>query len=222
MRIIPGDYPDIWYETRDLSCESLLIIRRESITCCGFLGGDTIQIIRSGTGFADLLELYRPVIPFHERGPGITDEIPEIQGRRNQILAILRSFTDIEDTEPAKHISKWQEILTLINHTLWFAGLPDPFRYDLELSGNIQDFLTGSIYPHHLITCLRWWYRNEATSEEREQSPMIPVITNLEYPAHYDLIIQAINLYNHGAYEVAREDEPASVLSCPYGCPEKN
>ena len=222
MRIIPGDYPDVWFETSDLSSLALLIIRRESITCCGFLGGDTIQIIRSGTGFADLLELYRPVIPYSEREPGIADEIPDIQKRRDQIFTNLRSFSDIDDNEPANHISKWTEFLALINHTLWFAGLPDPFRYELELSGNIHDFLKGITYPDRLITCLRWWYRNEATSEEREQTPMIPVISELVYPVHHDLIIQAINLYNHGAYEVARGDESVTSPGSSYECPGKH
>jgi hypothetical protein len=203
MRIKPGDNPDVWFETGDLSKGSIVAIWRESVTCCGFLGGDRILVISSGHACADLLKEYRSVLPWIQR-KNTSNPHPGLESRRARVLSALQNLDIPGDAEPSANISAWQDLFSHISDTIWFGGSSDPFRFSLEVIGDIQTFLAGPVYPDRLISSLHWWYQNEATKEERGKFLVIPLIDHLLYPEHDDYIIRSINLYNHGTYEVSK------------------
>ncbi len=202
MKVIPGDQPDVWFDPDDLSSTSLIIIRKESVTCCGFLGGDQILIIRSGACFADLLSHYRPVVPYQEREKQAGVQKDLLLKKRDELISTLKSEPFLCDARSAGSMSRWSDLLSQINQTVWFSGKNTPFRYELILQGDIQTFLSGSLYPDRLMTCLTWWYTNEAEPEERQLYSSLRTQKNLSWPADHDLIVRAVNLYNHGTYEL--------------------
>lgn len=204
MRIIPGERPDFWFDFEDLTSGSLIIIRRESVTSCGFLGGDSLLIVTSGSELAHLLKEYRSVLPRQERIERLSEKLQNLEKRKNNALSSLRALDEPGEPEPGLNIPAWEDTLTRINETIWFAGNVDLFRFSLEPAGDINTFLEGSVYHSRLITSLHWWYHYEAAPDEQERFIIIPLIENLRYPEHRDLIVRAINLYNHGAYELAR------------------
>lgn len=205
MKIIPGEWTDIWYDRSDLTDESLIIIRRESITCCGFLGGDTLQIAGAGSSFASLLLQYRPQLPYSDR----TESFPggkEADLRRDGIIASLRSIDRKEGG--AGRSEEWKRILAAINETIWFGGEQDLFRFSLILLGSPSGLCDDEVYGKRLVACLRWWYLHEASDDERDQYQDICRLTRLRYPSDRSLIVRGVNLYNHGAYELSRDEEP--------------
>ena len=204
MRIEPGDQPIIWFEPEDLMEGSLIAIRRESVTCCGFLGGDSILVISSGSACADLLKSFPATLPWNQRSITYFNSYSEVESRRARVLSALADLDRTEDGNPAFHLAAWQDLFSHISDTIWFPGSANPFRFSMEVIGDIQTFLTGPVYPDRLIASLHWWYQNEATKEERGKYMTLPLIDRLIYPEHLEYIIRAINLYNHGTYEVAR------------------
>jgi hypothetical protein len=203
MQIKTGEYPDIWFEPDDLTPDSLIAIRRESVTCCGFLGGDSILIIRSGEVFAEIISHFRPVLPWKDRlnhGSAHGD----INESAKKIITSFINLDKISKTGPAGTIVQWQKLLHDMNETVWFAKSADPYKFQIDISGDIHTFLEDRVYSSRLITSLHWWYANEADPKEREQFVLLPLTDQLSYPKDHELIIKAINLYNHGAYEMAR------------------
>jgi len=202
MQVIPGDTPDVWFEPDDLSSTSLIIIKKESVTCCGFLGGDQILIIRSSSHFAELLSCYRPVAPYQDREKQTENPGATLQDKRTRILSTLSSETFDCNRYPAERTSRWKDLLTQINQTIWFSGVQNPFRYELILIGDIQTFLSGPIYPDRLMRCLTWWFIHEAEPEEKISNSSLETQKNLTWPSDLHLIVRAVNLYNHGTYEL--------------------
>lgn len=203
MQIITGEQPDFWYDSTDVTPHTFVIIRRESVTCCGFLGGDTLILVTSGAQLADIIDQFRPVLPFYERN----NFFPNLREPHERLLKIqidLRSSSLQEIGNYEMHYQKIDDILMRLNDTVWLAGMTDPFRFNLELCGDLSTFLQGPIYPKKLISSLQWWYENEASPEERENYRSIPRIDHLICPDDADLIVKSINLYNHGAYELTR------------------
>lgn len=200
---MPGVHPDVWFDSGDLTAGSIILIRRESITCCGFLGGDSIQIIRSGAAFADLLEVYQLALPHYKQNQTSMVPFPDLLERKKTILHALLSPGQCRDKEPAEAIPEWIVLISRINDTVWFSSSSDPFRYELTVLGDIHSFLRDSLYPQRLVKCLHWWYKNEATPGEQDTFPGLLLKEKLTWPAEHDLIIRAVNLYNHGAYEIS-------------------
>ena len=203
MRIIPGAQPDLWYDVSDLTSRTLVILKRESVTCCGFLGGDSIILASSGDQLAEIFHHFRPVLPYQDR-TGSPSDMKEAENRISGIMNQLHSaiLQETEISDGSYHIL--DTILIQLNKDVWLAGISDPFRFHLEICGDLNTFLKGPVYPGRLLSSLLWWYRNEASDKEQKHYPEIPRITQLMYPQNIEEIVRSINLYNHGTYEMTR------------------
>ncbi|HWQ68306.1 MAG TPA: hypothetical protein VN372_15735 [Methanospirillum sp.] len=202
MRVTLTSPPDIWYDEEDLTPDSFAIIRSESVTCCGFLGGDTILIVKSGYDLADLLELYRPVLPYEERITNSDLMGMEIVTRHQNIISDLRT-PDWSVAFKEGDFQRLNFILTKISSSLWYAGQMDPFRFSLKLIGPMSDLITDQTYLKKLVLSLSWWFEHEASAKEKRIFCRVRDLSDLQMPHDADLIVKALNLYNHGAYELA-------------------
>ena len=203
MQIVSKETPDFWFDPTDLTEKSLIVIRRESVTCCGFLGGDKIIVINSGKMCADLLRHFRLTTPKKEMDKADPADSEELQRRALHIISSLHELDNLQSGGPADSMSWWQDLITEMNNTIWFAGAAEPLKVAFDISGDIQTFLKDPVYSKRLIDSLHWWYNYEATHEERRMYVDVLCTDYLQYPIHSDWIIRAINLYNHGSYEVA-------------------
>jgi hypothetical protein len=201
MWIISTHPPDFWYESDDISDHSVILIRRESITCCGFLGGDSIAIIPSINQFIRYIKEFRPVLPWSKRQQGT--EQPE-----NPTLLFQDIISELNEGSPATHQSPellyeiLVPVITRFNEEVWLAADSDPFRFSLDIWKDMNSFLEQSGYTERLLATFRWWYQNEASVKERLQVPDSLLSGSFRYPDHSEHLIRAVNLYNHGTYEL--------------------
>lgn len=201
MRIVSVHPPDFWYESTDITVHSIILIRRESITCCGFLGGDSIAIIPSVEQFIRYIQEFRPVLPWSNRQPG-TEQPVHPQLMFQDILSELDEGSPVTHQSPELWYETLVPLVTRINEEVWLATGSDPFRFSLEMWKNMNSFLDQSGYAERLLATFRWWYQNEASEEERLEVPESLLTGSFRYPDDSKHLIRAVNLYNHGTYEL--------------------
>jgi hypothetical protein len=68
------------------------------------------------------------------------------------------------------------------------------------MQGTLCEFLTQQFFSDRLHEVLSWWCRNEATPKEKEI--YTPLLKSPVKEMGVKAITQAINLYNHGTYEL--------------------
>lgn len=201
MQIRSTNPPDFWYESNDISEHSVILIRKESITCCGFLGGDSIAIIPSVDQFIRYIQEFRPVLPWSKRQTD-TEQPVNPQLIFQTIISELDVGSQATHQSPELFFETLVPVVTRFNEEVWLAAGSDPFRYSLNIWKDMNSFLELSGYTERLLSTFRWWCQNEASEKERLQVPDSLLSGSFRYPEHSEHLIRAVNLYNHGTYEL--------------------
>lgn len=197
MILKPGFSPSFWFEPDDLTADTIFLLKRESSTCCGFLGGDVIILATTGDDLLTLLKTFVPMIP-KDQGSSVDLSEQGIPQRMNYITSL---FTP--GMMPLKEIPGFEEKIIGMKDTLWFSSGQDIFRFNIECWADISSFFKGTDYQNRLIKSLQWWLMNEADGIDRERFGADSGMVSFSFPYHIPHIVQAINLYNHGAYELS-------------------
>jgi hypothetical protein len=93
-----------------------------------------------------------------------------------------------------------EPIIASMTDEIWFSHGQPLIRFSLTMQGTLCEFLSQQIFSDRLHAVLSWWYHNEATAEEKEK-----YMAFLKKPVKemsLEVIARAINLYNHGTYEL--------------------
>ena len=198
MNIITTKSPDIWYDADDLKSHTKVIIRKESVTCCGCSGGDFIHCMNTPHDLILFLAALTPQRPYDPQkdGNSETDEQSELIDIREKWFAALIHCYD----EEKGWITDPEQVIASMTKEIWFSHGQPLIRFHLVQHGTICEFLSQSFFSDRLHAVLSWWYHNEATPEEKENYTQ-----NLQKSVAEmgrDAIARAINLYNHGTYEL--------------------
>jgi len=197
MILKPGYSPSFWFEPDDLTHETLILLKRESSTCCGFLGSDVVILATTGDDLQLALRSFVPMIPktktLHQ---GESEQ--SIPQRVNYIGSL---FTP--GMRPIIKNPEYEEKIGQIKDTLWFSSGQDIFRFNLECWPDIFSFFDATDYQIRLLKTLQWWLKYEADEIEREIYSIDSDVPLFSLPSHTRHLVQAINLYNHGAYELS-------------------
>jgi len=197
MILKSGLSPSFWFEPDDLTPETLILLKRESSTCCGFLGGDVIILATTGDALFSVLNTFVPMIP--KTIPLHQDESEQSISQRMKSLTSL--FTP--GMMPITKIPGYEDKIRQIQDTLWFSSGRDIFRFNLEYWPDLFSFFDGTDYQIRLMKSLQWWLISEADERDREIFSMDRDALSFALPDNTRHLIQAINLYNHGAYELS-------------------
>ena len=203
MKIITTKTPDIWYDADDLQPHTRIIIRKESVTCCGCSGGDFIHCVNTPHDLILFLSALTPQKPYepHKERNNETDDRSEddkselLDIREKWFLALMNCYD-----EKKGWIEDPSQVIASMTKEIWFSHAQPLIRFNLVMQGSLCEFLTQSFFSGRLHAVLSWWYHNEATSEEKENYTQI-----LQKPVTEmgrDAIALAVNLYNHGTYEL--------------------
>lgn len=187
----------IFLSFHELTPESVVLQKRESVTCCGFLGGDSLMLVTTCEDLLRYFFRFKPILPPHTNIKIVPNPL-QIKERWDKITDIF--------TPPDKKLQDYeylQDMVSQVPSLLWFSSGEQLLRFSLQVWPDISSFLSQSGYQEKLVKTFLWWYKREATLEEREQFHKYSMLTEFSYPDHAHAIIQAINLYNHGAYELS-------------------
>ena len=192
MNVITNSPPDIWYDANDLHSHTKVIIRKQSVTCCGYSGGDFIHCINSPHDLISFLLLLTPQNPCGKQ----CDNDTELIELRDTWFSVLTDCYDEEkgwtaDPEP---------IIAAMTDEIWFADNQPLIRFNLSMQGTLRDLLEQPVFSERLHAVLSWWYHNEAVPEEKEN--YAPILQKEVKEMGGEAIARAINLYNHGTYEL--------------------
>ncbi len=187
--------------------DTLVVIRKCSRTCCGFLGGDCILFLDT---VRDLLAAFREKeahLPYPERQGHGVDTGPEIRGRTGDTVSeryrsLFHAFQVLPGSEALSRIPGIIPFIAGIPDQLWFAPERDLFRYSLTPVATVASFISSDFYQVRLVACLKWWYLNEAGLSDREEYPGLLSMERLSFPLDENLIQKAVDLYNNGTYEL--------------------
>jgi hypothetical protein len=198
MKIITTEAPDIWYDADDLQSHTRVIIRKESVTCCGCSGGDFIHCVNTPHDLILFLSALTPQKPYeaHKERNNEADEESELTDIREKWFSTLIRCYD----EKKGWITDPDQIIASMTKEIWFSRGQLLIRFSLAIQGNLCEFLMQPFFSARLHAVLSWWYHNEATPEEKENHMQI-----LQKPVAEmgkNTIARAINLYNHGTYEL--------------------
>lgn len=197
MILKPGLSPSFWFEPGDLTSDTLIFQKRESTTCCGFLGGDVIILATTGDDLLSVLNTFVPMIP--------KTDTPDHGGPQQDISERMDLLTSsfCPGTHPIKNSPDYAEKIQMINKMLWFSSGADIFRFSLEFWTDIYSFLKGTDYEIRFLKTLTWWLLCEADVYEKEKYSFDGETKSFILPERIPQLVQAINLYNHGAYELS-------------------
>lgn len=198
MKLITTSYPDIWYDTNDLHTHTRMLIRKESVTCCGWSGGDFIHCMNTPNDLIAFLLALTPQRPLRSQSSNDTEDSENsnlIEIREKWFSALVKCYSEekgwITDPEP---------IIVLMTDEIWFSHDQPLIRFSLTMQGTLCEFLTQQFFSDRLHEVFSWWCQNEATAEEKEI--YAPLLKNPVKKMSVEAITQAINLYNHGTYEL--------------------
>ncbi len=177
--------------------KTLVLTIKESITCCGFLGGDRIVLLTDKTKILSLFSKNKAILPYSERSFPINSLPDEIKKRYIKIFGKI-----IESNDSNLSDSEFMEIIERINNYLWFSDNTQLFRFKVEFHGEISNFLKNIYYKERLSACLHWWLLNEATIEEKKLFSSKHE-NSFYLPEDEKKVLKAIYLYNHGTYELS-------------------
>ncbi|MDR2855242.1 MAG: hypothetical protein LBV40_03685 [Methanomicrobiales archaeon] len=198
MKIITTNAPDIWYDADDLQSHTRVIIRKESVTCCGCSGGDFIHCINTPHDLIVFLSALTPQKPYEPQ-----KEKNDVTNERSELIDIQEKwFSALTHCYDQKKgwIAEPEQVIASMTNEIWFSQGQPLIRFSLAMQGSLCEFLTQPFYSDRLHAVLSWWYHNEATPEEKENYTQI-----LQKPVAEmgrAAIARAMNLYNHGTYEL--------------------
>ena len=198
MKIITTKTPDIWYDADDLQPHTRVIIRKESVTCCGCSGGDFIHCVNTPHDlilFLSALTPQKPYKPQKETNNETDDKSKLSDIREKWFLTLMNCYN-----EKKGWIEDPSQVIASMTKEIWFSHAQPLIRFNLEMQGSLCEFLTQPLFSDRLHAVLSWWYHNEATPEEKENYTQ-----TLQKPVTEmgrDAIALAVNLYNHGTYEL--------------------
>jgi len=93
-----------------------------------------------------------------------------------------------------------ESIIVSMTDEIWFSHGQPLIRFCLTMQGSLCEFLSQQIFADRLHAVLSWWYQNEATAEEKAN--YMPLLKKTVKEMSVEAIARAINLYNHGTYEL--------------------
>jgi len=198
VNLITTSYLDIWYDTDDLHSDTRIIIRKESVTCCGFSGGDFIHCMNTPNDLISSLSALTPQKPHKSQNCNSTEDdenIDLVEISEKWFSALRKCYEKekgwIADPEP---------IIASMTDEIWFSHGWPLIRFSLIMQGTLCEFLQKPIFSDRLHAVLSWWYQNEATEKEKEIYQ--PLLKKTIEEMNVEAIARAINLYNHGTYEL--------------------
>jgi len=175
-----------------------MFIRKESVTCCGCSGGDFIHCMNTPHDLIPFLSALTPQRPCTSQKSNDTKDREKsdlIEIREKWFSALATCYSDekgwIADPEP---------IIALMTDEIWFSHGQPLIRFSLTMQGTLCEFLTQQFFSGRLHQVFSWWCQNEATAEEKEI--YTPLLKRPVKEMGVEAIVQAINLYNHGTYEL--------------------
>ena len=196
MKLLTTSYPDIWYDANDIHTSTKILIRKESVTCCGCSGGDFIHCMNTPNDLTTFLLALTPQKPHKSQNSNETEESSKLTKIREKWLSALIKCYDSEkgwiaDPEP---------IIAFMTDEIWFSHGQPLIRFSLTMQGTLCEFLNQQIFSDRLHAVLSWWCQNEATPEEKDN--YMPLLKKVVKEMSAEAIARAINLYNHGTYEL--------------------
>ena len=198
MKLITTSYPDIWYDTNDLHTDTRILIRKESVTCCGCSGGDFIHCMNTPNDLITLLLALTPQKPRKSQNCYDTEDgekVDLIEIREKWFSALVKCY----DSEKG-WIADPKPIIASMTDEIWFSHGQPLIRFSLTMQSTLCEFLSQQVISDRLHAVLFWWYHNEATAEEKEK--YMPLLKKTVKEMNVEAITRAINLYNHGTYEL--------------------
>jgi hypothetical protein len=196
MNLITTPYPDVWYGETDIHTNTKVVLRKESITCCGLSGGDFIHCMNTPRDLIAFLSALTPQAPCASQNK-ISTDLPKLQEK--WFTAISQCYTDEKGW-----VSDPRPIIAEMTSEIWFTHGQPLIRFSLIVEGTVCDLLTHHILAKRLHAVLTWWSVHEATAEEQKKvgSPSEKTLQEMGKES----IARAINLYNHGTYELTGLD----------------
>jgi hypothetical protein len=175
-----------------------MLIRKESVTCCGCSGGDFIHCMNTPNDLITFLLALTPQKPCKSQNNNDIEDDEKFkltEVREKWFSALVKCYNEekgwIADPEP---------IIASMTDEIWFSCGQPLIRFSLTMQGTLCEFLSQQIFSDRLHAVLSWWYQNEATAEEKEN--YMPLLKRTVKEMSVEAITQAINLYNHGTYEL--------------------